>query len=107
MEKIVVFSESVENYLEQLIETLFEKEYFGFKIDAKNYVRKIIYYTENHTFENGVYETSTKYSDFGKYYIRYKANQHTFWYIFFDKKENHVLINHIFNNHDHDFPELI
>ena len=43
---------------------------------------------------------------FVKKYLRYKANQQTYWYIFFDENDGNFLVNYILNNHDKDFPEL-
>mgnify|MGYP003593697527 FL=1 len=51
--------------------------------------------------------TPKKFQKFGKKYLRYKANNQTFWYIFFDQKEGKFLINYILNNHSQDFPELL
>lgn len=44
---------------------------------------------------------------FGTFYIKYKANENTTWYIFFDRKEQRFLVNYILNNHSTDFPELL
>lgn len=107
MEKIVIFQRKVQVFLEELVDILFEKEYFGFKKDAKEYVWEIVQYVDNHDFETGVRNTTDSLQKYGKFYLKYKANNRTTWYIFFDRKNNRFLVNHILNNHSQDFPELI
>jgi len=41
--KIVVFSNNVESDLKELVDILYEKNYFGFKNDAKLYVEEFFY----------------------------------------------------------------
>ena len=107
MEKIIIFQRNVQIFLEDLVDILFEKEYFGFKEDAKIYVNEIVQYVNHHNFETGIKKTPDSHKKFGKYYLKYKANNRTFWYIFFDRKENRFLVNHILNNHSKNFTELL
>lgn len=93
--------------MNELIDILYDKEYFGFKESAKLYVEKIydfILYNIDKPFSKKSPGKSQKY---GKKYIMYKANQQTVWYIFFDHKDNNFLVNYIFNNHSKEFPELL
>lgn len=103
MEKQVIFSKSVELFLKDV---LYEENYFGFEDDAKLYVTEIILYIMHHDFKTNVRNTSLSLRKFGKKFIKYKANNNTSWYIFFDQKDQKFLINHIINNHSQDFPEL-
>lgn len=57
----------------------------------------------NYDFQVNGYNTPENFKKFGKKFIKYKANNNTSWYIFFDQK---ILVNHIINNHSQDFPEL-
>lgn len=107
MGKIVVFSNNVESDLKKLVDILHEKIYFGFKNDAKLYVQEIVLFVINNDFKINVRSTPKKLQKFGKKFLRYKANNHTFWYIFFDQRDNQFLINHVLNNHSQDFPDLI
>lgn len=107
MEKIIVFSIDVELYLENLIDALYEQKYFGYKEDAKLYVQDIVLFIMNNSFTINVRKSPLKFQKYGKKFIRYKANNHTFWYIFFDQRGNQFLINYILNNHSQDFPDLI
>ena len=104
--KIVIFSEEVSDQLDAIAEILYKNHYFGFVEDADFYVEKI----HNYIYDN-IDKPISKYSPknfqkFGEFYIKYKANENTTWYIFFDKKDNRFLVNHILNNHTEHFPEL-
>lgn len=107
MERKVIFSDNVETYLKRLVDTLYEQKYFGFKQDAKIYVQQIVLFVMNNDFNVNVRYTPQKFQKFGKKFLRYKANNKTSWYIFFDQKGNQFLINHILNNHSQGFPDLI
>ena len=90
-----------------MVDILYYQNYFGFKKDAKLYVQEIVLYINNYDFEINIRNTPKKFQKFGKKYLRYKANNQTFWYIFFDQKEGKFLINYILNNHSLVFPELL
>ncbi|MBP7498494.1 MAG: hypothetical protein KA796_01350 [Chryseobacterium sp.] len=107
MGKIVIFSNEVSDKLDEIAEILYKNHYFGFVEDADLYVEKI----HNYIYDN-IDKPISKFSPenfqkFGKHYIKYKANENINWYIFFDRKDNRFLINHILNNHSTDFPELL
>lgn len=103
----MIYRQDVKFFLNELIDILFENEFFGFKNDAKNYVLEIITYINNHNFKTGVRESPVVLRRFGQKFIKYKANPQTTWYIFFDHKDGKYLVNHILNNHSKDFPELL
>ncbi|MFN8282050.1 MAG: hypothetical protein U0U67_02495 [Chitinophagales bacterium] len=100
MEKIVIiYNPSVEIYLNELIDILFQKKYFSFKENALNYVIDLIDFTENNIHSIQHKNTPQLLAHFGTFYITYKTTKRTTWYIFFNKKENRYLIKHITNNH--------
>ncbi len=100
MEKInIQYVPAVEYYIENLIDLLFREEYFGFEIYAQNYVAKIIDFIEDNIASFPFRKTPIQLKDFGSNYIFYKSNQHTTWYIFFEKSENNYLITNIINSH--------
>ena len=107
MEKIIVYKPEFENQIQMIVDILFEKEYFGFLESAMDYGEKIY----DFIFENIDLPISRKtpisHQKFGKYYLKYKVNHHTTWYIFFDKMDEKYIVNHILNNHSKDFPELL
>ncbi|MNU13559.1 hypothetical protein D3C71_15980 [compost metagenome] len=72
-----------------------------------NYVEKIYNFIKNNISKPISKNSPVAYQKFGKKFIKYKANNNTSWYIFFDQKEHKFLINHITNNHSQDFPDLL
>lgn len=90
MEKIVYYSEEVEIYLNQLIDTLFEKEYFGFREDAQMYVANIKWFIDDNISIYPPKSLPIELKEFGEKYILYKANAQTTWYIFYDQDEKSV-----------------
>ncbi len=104
--KIVIFSEEVSDKLDEIAEVLYKNHYFGFVENADIYVEKI----HNYVYDNidkPISRLSPKsFKKFGEFYIKYRANENTTWYIFFDRKEHRFLVNYILNNHTEEFPEL-
>ncbi|MDP2454615.1 MULTISPECIES: hypothetical protein [unclassified Kaistella] len=93
--------------LDDLAKVLYQQKYFSFVEDVDIYIDKIYDFIES-KIEYPISKNSPESFDkFGKKYLRYKANNQTFWYIFFDQKDNQFIINHILNNHSQDFPELL
>lgn len=93
--------------LDDLAKVLYQQKYFSFVEDVDIYIDKIYDFIES-KIEYPISKNSPESFDkFGKKYLRYKANNQTFWYIFFDQKGNQFIINHILNNHSQDFPELL
>jgi len=103
----VVYSENFRNYLDELTQILYRKNYFGFIEDADFYIDKIYDYINNNIEKPISKNTPEKFRKSGKFYFKYKANNRTTWYIFFDRKDNRFLVNYILNNYSQDFQELI
>ncbi len=107
MERKVIFSHNVERYLRRLIDTLYVNNYFGFKENAKLYVQDIIVFIMYNDYTINTRKTPEKLQKFGDKFTKYKSNNQTFWYIFFDQKGDQTIINYITNNHSPDFTELM
>jgi len=107
LETVIVYKDRFENEIDKLLEVLFVNEYFGFEDSALNYVEKIYNFIKNNISKPISKNSPVAYQKFGKKFIKYKANNNTSWYIFFDQKEHRFLINHITNNHSQDFPDLL
>ncbi len=107
MEEIIVFSEEFHKSIEELIQILFEKDYFGFKIDCDHYTDKIYEFIENSINFPISKNSPVKFQKHGNRYLKYSPNKRTTLYIFFDQKDNRFLVNHILNNHSQDFPDLL
>ena len=90
MEKVIVYTHEAEKYLKELINVLFENEYFSFRDDAVEYVLKI----RDYVHQNITYpakKTPIKFRKYGETYMFYKANTNTTWYIFLIKMNNDLL----------------
>ena len=107
MEVIIVYKDEFEYQINELIDILIERKYFAFKDSAVNYTNKIYDFIENKINFLISKKSPKKFEKYGKKYLRYKANNQTFWNIFFDQKEGKFLVNYILNNHSQDFPELL
>ncbi|ACU08053.1 hypothetical protein FIC_01607 [Flavobacteriaceae bacterium 3519-10] len=106
MEKTIIFSQAFHQSIEELIYVLYAKKYFGFKTDSHAYAQKIYdFISINVTMPNSR-KSPFNFQQYGKKYIKYKANSHTTWYIFFDQKGDRFVINYILNNHSQEYPEL-
>ena len=101
----VIALPSILEYIENLVQILFEKEYFGFKETARKYVKEL-YDDIKTNLPIQPKKLAPKYFDrYGKdmYYAVFRKNKNTHWYVFFTTyKENGeiiYLIRYIGNNH--------
>lgn len=98
MEK-VIFTTKTLDYFDHLVFTLFSKGYFAYEENAQNYVDKIIGFIVNEIHDFPHKNTPHPLKHLGEFYIFYKANKRTTWYIFFEERDRQYLITSIFNNH--------
>ncbi len=98
MEKVVI-KEDVTDYLNSLTDILFKKEYFGFELDALNYIDKIYDFINNQLPYIKAKETPKRLIKYGENYVMYKTNKRTSWYVFFSRKGSNYLVKYITNNH--------
>ena len=105
MQKKVVAVPEVIEYLEKLVDILYEKEYFSFKDTSVSYVVDLF---EDIITNLSIRRSKTAPSYFQKYgedleYAAFPKNKRTTWYVFFevykDGKELIYLVRHIENNH--------
>lgn len=99
---MVIFDEAVEIHLNELINILYEKKYFGFKETAYDYVEWIIDSIEN-DIDKTPYKVAPKYfKKYGidLYYSIFKRNANTQWYVFFNYENGVCYIRYIGNNHN-------
>ena len=101
MEREIIFSKKVEQYLDELMLLLFEEGYFGFPDSAKTYVDRLISFVEQHVGILHGRDAPDLFKSFGKdmKYITFRANKRTSWYIFYQERNNIYLIQYITNNH--------
>lgn len=103
VEKISIsYSKYVINYLDELIFILYNEEYFSFIENAESYVDEI-YDAIELFIQLYQYKKSPKsLQKHGNFYVTYKSNKKTSWYIFFNKKDSKYLVRYITNNHSKD-----
>ena len=102
--KVFAVPEVIE-YLEEIVDILYEKEYFSFEDTSVSYVvdlfEDILTYlpTKRHNPAPNYYNKYGK----GMYYAAFVKNKHTTWYAFFTKYEKNgetiYLIRYIGNSH--------
>jgi len=112
----VIFLPKVQDYLDNLIPILYEKEYFGFKDSAVRYIDNLRKDIEINLSTHLHKPAPIYYDRYGKnmYYALFRKNKRTTWYAFFtkyeDKGETIYLIRYIGNNHTeahHLYEEII
>lgn len=97
----VLFLPEVENYLVELIEILYQKQYFGFYESAMNYVEDLIQDIKNNLPSLLKKKAPAHFDRYGKnlYYVSYRKNHNTQWYVFFSIHNDTYLVRYIANNH--------
>jgi hypothetical protein len=103
MEQVIV-SKKVNDILENLIDILFDEEYFISLEDAVKYVHDIT--TFIYSIPTKPYRVAPNKVN-GNFYITYKANKNTTWYIAFDMEDDLYFIQNITNNHSADYPSFV
>jgi len=101
VEKIAITNDVI-SYLDKLIFTLYEKDYFSYLENAEQYVSNIYNFIGETIPINNHKKSPKTLLKYGDFYIFYKPNNRTTWYIFFNKKDSKYLIKHITNNHKFD-----
>ena len=101
MEREIIFSPKVTEYLDELMLLLFEEGYFGFPDSAKLYVDRLISFAEQHMGILPGRDAPDFFQGFGENlkYITFHANKRTSWYIFYQERNSIYLIRYITNNH--------
>lgn len=96
----VIYHKQVVEYLNELVDILYEKNYFGFIDSAYDYVDWMF-----DRIETNIMLPAKKAPDyFSKYgndlsYISLKRNNNTTWYVFFNVESNLYHVRFISNNH--------
>ncbi len=103
MEKVIIQPWVVDDLIE-LVNILFEKEYFGFLENAEDYVRTITKFIYTIPKQR---RKETLNPLFGVYYCQYSPNNNTTYYICFDIENDVYLVKNIVTNHSSDYPKFI
>jgi hypothetical protein len=102
----VIFTPEVIQYLDDLVVTLYKKEYFGFIESAEDYVSDIHKEILERIKKSPQKKTPKTLYYLGSNYIFYKPNVRTTWYIFFEKRNQNYIITGITNNYTEEAKEL-
>lgn len=99
----ILFLPEVEEYLVELIEILYQKEYFGFKESAVQYVTELVTDIMDSLHNKHKKAAPEYFSKYGSemYYAVFKRNQNTQWYVFFTihEDESAYLVRYLGTNH--------
>ncbi len=96
---MIIFKDSVSEYLDDLVYNLYDNEYFGFIDSSEVFVDKLIDFIYENIGKYPSYKTPIEIKYIGSNYILYKSTQRTTWYIYFDTENDNYLITNIINNY--------
>ena len=87
--------------LDELIDILINKGYFSFYEYSVQYIEDLVFYIKNNIELQYHKKAPVYFSKYGNnlFYIIYKRNKQTTWYVLFQKTEQRYFIRHITNNH--------
>lgn len=102
----VIFTPSTIRYLDDLVNILYKKEYFGFIESAEEYVSAIYDAVPERIKKTSHKKTPMSIQYLGLNYVFYKANTRTTWYIFFEKRDKNYLITGVLNNNSSEANKL-
>ncbi len=95
---MIIFKDSVSEYLDDLVYNLYDNEYFGFVDSSEVFVDKLIDFIYENIGKYPSYKTPIEIKYLGENYSFYKSTQRTTWYVFFEEKNNNYVITNILNN---------
>ncbi len=98
----VIYTPEVISYLDDLVQILYKKDYFGFIESAEGYVGNIYDSVPENLKSDNYKSAPDELKYLGSKYIFYKANSRTLWYIFFENKNEKYIITGILNSHSED-----
>ena len=97
----ILYATSVTEYLNNLVDILYENGYFGFRDSAKEYVVDLQKRIESSLPLFTPRLPRYRRKVYGKYskYITVRKNRRTSYYIFFIQKDDKYIVTYIGNNH--------
>ena len=97
----ILFTVESNQYVKDLVDILINKQYFSYPDNAKDYVDKLLYYCYNYISVLPGKKAPDRFKKYGKdlYYITYRANKQTSWYIFYQHRHDVFVVTYITNNH--------
>lgn len=97
----VLFLPEVEEYLFELVDILYQKQYFSYYESAISYVEDLVKDIQDSLGFEIKRKAPEYFSRYGRdmYYVKYKKNHNTQWYVFFTIHDDLFLVRYITNNH--------
>ena len=95
----VIVSKDFIAQTEDLSALLYEKEYFSYKENAKEYVATLYELIESYIEVKRKRKTPKNLIRHGNYYITVNISKRTTWYVFFDVQGELYKVNYLTNNH--------
>lgn len=97
----IIYAANVREYLKEVSEILYEKEYFGFESDAAEYIDTLTLDINKNLSVSLKKQAPAYFNRYGKdlYYAVFKKNDNTSWYVFFNHEDDIYYIRYIGNNH--------
>lgn len=97
----IIYQPQVVEYLNELVDILYEREYFGFKESAYDYVDWILDRIAKNINTISAKIAPEYFSRYGNnlFYFSLKRNAQTTWYVFFNHENDLFYIRYISNNH--------
>ena len=97
----VIYHKQVVIYLNELVDVLYERNYFGFKESAYDYVDWILDRIESNIAVSPSKIAPEYFSKYGKnlFHISLKRNSQTTWCVFFKHEADLYHVHYISNNH--------
>jgi hypothetical protein len=80
----VLFTPEVEDYLFNLVEILFKKQYFAYYENAEKYVIDLITQINNYIHIRSKHIAPPRFRKYGRdlYYVTFKSSKRITWYVF-------------------------
>ena len=103
MEKIRIEGKAKHKILAMAVK-LYAQGYFSFLENSIEYVNQLRTFIHSIPVQKHYKTYNPKY---GKFYCRYKPNQHTTYYITFDTQNDYFIVKNIITNHTPQYPRYI
>ncbi len=98
----IIYNKDVVKFLNDLIDILFDNEYFSYYDSSKKYVLKLKSEIQKTIHIKQKYNTPPRLIEYGKHYKKFTISKRTTWVVFYTLKNGTYYINHITNNHSSD-----
>ncbi|HNW90034.1 MAG TPA: hypothetical protein PKN48_10245 [Bacteroidales bacterium] len=103
----IVYNKEVTVFFNDLIDILFEQEYFSYYDSSKKYVLKLKSEIQKTIHIKQRHNTPQSLIKHGKHYKKFSISKRTTWVVFYTLKNGTYYINYITNNHTPDAEHIL